>query len=258
MIILLKSNKTLVITKDTRLYQGENAVDKIIFYTPETYEDLDLSEFTVVLNYENAAQKVYNETLVSQESDKDGFLMYVLPVTTKFTELAGEISMNLSILQQDEETGTSEVMHTNSVKKEIMTWDDYFKYYPNDSLSAIDNRILELDNKAKELKALADSIEDKTPDDLKLTENLLQLSKDGEAIGAGVNVVVPDGTNTDPIDPEPSTDPVDPNTDPSSDPSNDPTDPNSGTDPSDPNNNSDPSGDPTTDPSDPSGEPTNP
>ncbi len=193
MIVLLKPDKTLMISSDTRLYQGENAVDKVIFYIPETLNDLVMSEFTATLNYENAAQKVYMEALEpSEESDKEGFLKYSLPITTKFTELSGDVKFNISFIKLNEETGESQVMHTNSVVKNIMTWDDYFKYYPNDALGAIDNKLLELDAKAKELKALADSISDSTPDDLKLTDDLLQLSKEGEAMGEGVRVVVPE------------------------------------------------------------------
>ena len=190
MVVLLQSNKNLIISKDTRLYQGENCVDKVITYIPTTYNDLDLSQFTVAMNIENAGNKVYLEVLESQESDKDGYLMYQLPIDTKFTELAGTVKFNLSILRNNEETGNSEVMHTNSVEKEIMTWADYFKYIDDSSLSSLDNKILELGKKVDELKAVADEIKDSSPDDLQLNDTHLSLSHDGEPMGQGVELPI--------------------------------------------------------------------
>ena len=44
MVVLLQSNKNLIISKDTRLYQGESCVDKVIVYdslSPECLEKID-------------------------------------------------------------------------------------------------------------------------------------------------------------------------------------------------------------------------
>ncbi len=193
MVILMKPNKILVVSKPSRLFQKENAVDNIVFYVPEKYNGFELKNFIATLYYTNPANDAISELLVAEStSDKEGFLQYSLPVTTKITKLPGTISLYLSFVHNDVATMTSYVLKTSTLDIEIETWEDYFKYLPNDSLATIDNKIAELDAKIAEIKAIADM---EIPDDLALTrEGHLQLSVDGSPIGDGVNVVV---TNDD-------------------------------------------------------------
>lgn len=192
MVILMKSNKTLVISKNSRLYQQENAVDKIVFYVPEFYEENDLKEFVCSLCYTSPSNHVRSELLVAQEeSDKEGFIQYKLPVTTRITELAGNIPMYLSLVHADQETDKKYVLKTSVVNITIETWEDYFKYVDDNTLTAIDNKILELDNELAKLKTVSDTYNAEKPDDLTIDEDgHLQLTANGTEIGEGVHVVV--------------------------------------------------------------------
>lgn len=192
MVILMKSNKTLVISKNSRLYQQENAVDKIVFYVPEFYEENDLKEFVASLCYTSPSNHVRSELLVAQEeSDKEGFIEYKLPVTTRITELSGNIPMYLSLLHADQETNKKYVLKTSVVNITIETWEDYFKYVDDNTLTAIDNKILELDNEIAKLKTVSDTYISEKPDDLTIDdEGHLQLTANGTEIGEGVHVVV--------------------------------------------------------------------
>lgn len=192
MVILMKSNKTLVISKNSRLYQQENAVDKIVFYLPEFYEENDLKEYVASLCYTSPSNHVRSELLVAQEeSDKEGFIQYKLPVTTRITELAGDIPMYLSLLHADQETNKKHVLKTSVVNITIETWEDYFKYVDDNTLTAIDNKILELDNEIAKLKTVSDAYIADQPDDLTIDdEGHLQLTANGTEIGEGVHVVV--------------------------------------------------------------------
>lgn len=191
MVILMKQDKSLVTSVNSRLYQKENAVDNITFYIPQEYNGHDLSEFTATIYYSTQTNNAYMEILEQQESDKENYLMYKLPVTTKFTASVGKVTLEISLLKIDEETSTKYVLHTGVLEINVESWDDFFKYVPDDALSAIDNKILQLDNKVDELKAIADELEIHTPNDLTLTKDLLQLSHDGEVMGNGVEIVIP-------------------------------------------------------------------
>lgn len=204
MVILMKPNKTLVLSKPSKLYQKENAVDNIVVYVPEKYNDFDLKDFVATMYYTNPGNEAYSDALIAaEESDKEGFIQYSLPVTTKITSVAGRISLYLSLVHVDLEAGKQYVLKTSNLDITVETWDDYFKYISNDSLSAIDDKIAELDTKIAEIKAIAQT---EVPDDLKLDTDTghLQLSVDGSAIGSGVNIVVtsidPDGTDDGVID----------------------------------------------------------
>lgn len=196
MVILMKSDKSLIKSVDSRLYQKENAVDNLTFYVPSTYEDLDLSEYTAVLSYSTSTNDAYMEILEAQDSDKENYLMYKLPVTTKITASAGTITLELSFAMNDEESDTKYVLHSSELELEVLAWADYYKYVSNDSLSAIDNKILELDAKADKLMSAAEKLELETPNDLTLTDDLLQLSHTddlGEVtlIGDGIEILIP-------------------------------------------------------------------
>lgn len=188
MIILMKSNKTLVLSKPSKLFQRENAVDNITIYVPEKYEEFELKDFIGTMYYTNPGNVAYSETLISQVSDKEGFLMFKLPVTTKITDVVGRITLYLSFVHTDLEAGKKYVLKTGNLDIVVEEWDDYFKYISDESLSAIDDKIAELDTKIAEIKAIAET---SVPDDLSLTETgHLSLTVDGSNIGGGVNIVV--------------------------------------------------------------------
>lgn len=191
MVILMKNDKSLVITVPSRLYQKEKVVDVISWYLPATYQDIDLTPFTVTLYYTTQTNDAYTEILVAQESDKEGFLLYKLPVDTKFTASAGDIVLELSLTWLDEDAGIQYVLHSSQLTISVMKWEDFFAFYPDDSLSKIDQKILELQNETERLKSVADELELTVPDDLKLDEDVLHLSKDGNAMGSGVEVLIP-------------------------------------------------------------------
>lgn len=188
MVILMKSNKTLVLSKPSKLYQKENAVDNIIIYVPEQYEEFELKDFVGSMYYTDPGNVAYSEALVPVESDKEGFLEFKLPVTTKITNVAGVVSLYLSFVHTDLDAGKTYVLKTSNLDLTVEQWDDYFKYISDESLSAIDNKIAELDTKIAEIKAIADT---EVPDDLSITaQGHLQLTVDGSTIGEGVDIVV--------------------------------------------------------------------
>lgn len=191
MVILMKDDKSLVISKNSRIYQKESVVDKIVYYVPSTYNGIDLSDFTAAIYYTNQGNDSYTEILTQQESSKDGYLEFKLPVTTRFTALAGPVNLMLSFVKNDEEEGKKYVLHSGALTITVERWEDIYAYVPDDSLSAIDNRILELDAKADKLKSIEEQLDKNMPNDLMLTDDKLQLSKDGNAIGSGVEILIP-------------------------------------------------------------------
>lgn len=193
MVILMKGDKELVCSKLSRIYQKENLVDRLIFYIPETYDEtVDLTTTTAVMYYKNQGNEANMEILTKLEiSDKDGYMMFTLPVTTKFTRFAGDVVLHLSFMQNFEETDEKEVLHTSELTINILSYEDYFAYVPNDALTAIDNKILELDSKADKIQAAAEQLDLKTPNELLLEEDMLYLAKDEEKLSSGLEILVP-------------------------------------------------------------------
>lgn len=67
MTILMLSDKSLVITVNTPIYQRDKLVDKLLFLIPSTYEDINLSDFDVILKYKDQMGNVNSELLTKQD-----------------------------------------------------------------------------------------------------------------------------------------------------------------------------------------------
>lgn len=189
MVLLIKQDKSLVCTIQSRLYQKENAVNSLTIYCPIELDEVeDMSQLYAILYYTTAVNQAYVEMLDQQESDKEGYLMYKLPVDSKFTEAAGTNTVSMAFTVDRD--GAEVVLHTSEINIPIYRWDNAFKFVSSDGLAAIVRKIHELEEKTEEMEA-------ETPNDLKLTEDLLQLTrKDAETgedhlIGDGVEILVP-------------------------------------------------------------------
>lgn len=189
--LLMKANKQLVISTPAKIYQRESNVDTLQIFVPTIYDDMSLKDFTASLEYVDPANIARAEMLVrDEEIYKDNFYRFILPVDTSFTNMAGDIKAKLTLTHLDSSTDTEYVLHTNEVLITVMTWDDYFAYTPSSQIGVIDAKMLELDNKINELKAIEIDLDKTIPNDLMLTEDLLQLSKDGEEIGDGIRILI--------------------------------------------------------------------
>jgi len=191
MKILFKNNKSLTITTGQRIYQRESNVDLLYFYIPEIWNDLSLVDFVVTLEYIDSGNIAHAEILEATESDKDGYLLYTLPVTSKFTYVAGDVVLKLSMSNYDQAEDKTYVLKSGELRLAILPLRDYFVYTSDESLSVLDNKILELKSVADELAATAELIPSTVPSDLELTDKLLQLTNsEGQTIGDGVELPV--------------------------------------------------------------------
>lgn len=189
MVLLIKQDKSLVCSVQSRLYQKENAVNSLTIYCPcELDEVEDMSKLYAILYYTTAVNDAYVEMLEQEESDKEGYLMYKLPVDTKFTNAAGTNTVSMAFTADIE--GEEVVLRTSELNIPIYRWDNAFKFVSSDGLAAIVRKIHELEEKQEEMEA-------ETPNDLKLTEDLLQLTRksaetgEDHLIGDGVEILVP-------------------------------------------------------------------
>lgn len=187
--ILFKNNKSLAITHDQRIYQRESNVDLLYFYIPETWNDISLQGYTVSVEYIDPANIAHVEILNIGESDKEGYLLFTLPLESKFTYMAGEVTLKLSISNYDQAEEKTYTLKSGELKLTILPLRDYFVYVSDESLSTLDNKILELKTMADELAAVTEQLPTTMPSDLELTDTLLQLTNsEGQAIGNGVEL----------------------------------------------------------------------
>ena len=195
LVVLMKNNKSLLQVKRIRIYQRENLVDKVSFLIPLEYEwinatdsGFDMTNFTVILNYLDGAGTVHTEILeryghydpvseryIYEDYQKDEntdptHMIYRLPVTTKITNLIGDVTMNLKLQYADytaqtEDPATEPVpllyqMATGDTTISILPVVDYYSIISSDTLSEIVQQIDILKARANTLEDRADAQED--------------------------------------------------------------------------------------------------
>lgn len=208
--ILMNTDKSLIATNRINIYQRENAVDKIQFLLPQTYEDLNLSEFEVVVKYVDQGNVAHSEILELQEELYKEKLQYILPVTTKITQFAGDVKLCLSVLNVNlDNDEKEEVLHTGETIINVKSIDDIFAFTPKESLETIDKKILELQVAIKANTMIAESIDQNKANDLSYENNTLQLLANGKPIGTSHILdqqtefdVVEFGNSDDPNEPD--------------------------------------------------------
>lgn len=197
--IIIRDDNSLVTTKRERIMQRSKLVDNLQFLVHQFYNDLDMSDFTVQLEYLLPCSKKYRTEILtlSDEMQKD-YLKYMLPFDTKLTSEAGDIEIQLTFVKTDLDAngkGIQYVRKTSTTTVNIVPIAAWSDIIPDDALSAIDERLIKLDAQMRAIDELNMIIINEKADDIKYNEetNELQLLANGNEIG---NKVVIKNENT--------------------------------------------------------------
>ena len=187
--LLFKTNKSLVVTKPQRIFQRESNANLLCIYVPHEYYDYDLTQFVCTLYYIDAGSNMHSEILETEETDKEGYIKYILPLTSKFTYVAGDNEMWITLSNTNPEDQRNYVIKSTKLTIPIIQQSDYFTYIDESSLETIDRRILELKSISDELANSTSNIPSIVPADLELHSQHLQLVNDeGRLMGEGVEI----------------------------------------------------------------------
>lgn len=175
--IIMNDDKSLTTSIRTTLYQREKLADKIQFLIPQKYGVMDLSKCTAKLKYIDQGNISRSELLAKDSELYKDRLRFLLPVDNKLNYFAGNISIRIIFTNKEmgQELRTGDCIITiepsGIIEEESST----------ESSSEVNEKIVALENQIKELQ-------ENQANDLKLTDDLLQLSIDGETIGEGVTL----------------------------------------------------------------------
>lgn len=174
--ILMNSDKSLVCTTRTTLYQRDKLVDKLQILIPQTYEDVDLSDFTTVLKYVDQGNEVHSEILIQDEElYKDSYLRYTLPIDTNLTRFAGNIKICLTLNKIDMEEMKEYSLNTGETTITITPLSDYYKFVSDESLSIIDQKVNELNVKLEAMDKMTTTYDETKADNIKLDKETSEI-----------------------------------------------------------------------------------
>ena len=192
--ILVNDDNTLTTSVRERIMQRSKLVDSLHFLVSPTYKELDMTDFTVTMEYILPVSKEYvSEVLVKSEELYKEMLEYKLPFDTDLTKEAGEIEVKLTFSKVDLDADGNDIQYVRKISATSITiipvesWCDII---PDKALDAIDQRIIKTDAQIKALLEANEITRLEKADNLVLdNENKeLYLTAEGNQIGDKVKL----------------------------------------------------------------------
>lgn len=193
-VILINDDNTMTTTQKRRIVQRSKLVDDLWFLVNPIYNGLNLTTFTVLLEYLSPVSHKYRTEILSLSEDTyNGYLKYTLPFDTTLTAEAGKVELMISFISTELDSDGSSVQRVRKVSGStieivpITAWSDII---PDEALSALDQRIIKTDAQLKALNDLSNAMYYSKADDLDYNEdsNELQLLAAGREIGRKITI----------------------------------------------------------------------
>ena len=183
--IKMNDDKSLRATQKATIYQREKLVDKMQFFIPNTYENVDLTDFTTVLKYKDQAAVAHMELLTKDEKQEyEGYTTYTLPIDTNLTQFAGDIEIRITLSKTDLENKIQYVLHTGEYVITILPLEDYYTFVTDESLEYIDKIVGDLDAKIEALNKISEIYDETKVDNIvRYEDGKIQLTSNGIPIG---------------------------------------------------------------------------
>lgn len=192
--ILLNETNELTTSVRERIMQRSKLVDNLHFLVDPMYKGIDMSDFTVMLEYILPVSREYKtEILVKSDSLYKEKLEYKLPFDTCLTKEAGKIEVQLTFIKVDLNADGEPSQYVRKTSPTTITivpiaaWSDIVA---DSALSALDQRLVMAEVMINQLNDMNMYLEETKVDNLvyDAQEETLQLSANGIGVGDKVSV----------------------------------------------------------------------
>lgn len=201
--ILVNPDNTLYGSQKSRVMQRSKLVDNLRFIVEPTYNDIDMTTATVMLEYVLPVSRKYKTVLLVLDDERYNgcYLQYKLPFDTDLTSEAGSLELQLTFAYVEMNyngVGIQRVRKTSSTTIEIIPITAWSDIVPDDALLSLDDRLIKIDAQMRAMNDYLDVIDSNKVDNLVYdnANETLQLSSKGVGIGNKVSVrdMLDDGT----------------------------------------------------------------
>lgn len=186
--IIMDKYKQLIKTVETKLYQKEKLTEKLQFLFPVTYNDIDLSNFIIILKYVDQQGIPHAEVLSPDDDLYKDKIRCTMPIDSNLTEFSGDISIRITFEKIDMENQTQYVLHTGETIISISPLKDYYSFVPDKSLEFVDQLVGNLEAKIEATEKIADTYDKSKADNISYSDNILQLTSNGTKIGNAITL----------------------------------------------------------------------
>lgn len=185
--------------------QRSKLVDSLHFLVDPTYKGLDMSGFTVMMEYVLPVSREYHsEILVKSDALYKEKLEYKLPFDTCLTKEAGNIEVQLTFVKVSldaDGNNTQQVRKTNSTTIKILPISAWSDIVADNALGAIDQRLIQAEAMINAVGEMAQQLDSTKADNITYNEedNYIQLTANGTPIGDKITLKTV-GTNVTSIE----------------------------------------------------------
>ena len=203
--ILVNESNELVTTVKERIMQRSKLVDNLHFLTEPTYKGLDMSEFTVMMEYLLPVSREYKtEILVKSDTLYKSQLEYKLPFDTCLTREAGKVEIQLTFIKVGLDAEGNSTQHVRKTSPATITivpiaaWSDIVA---DSALTALDQRLIQVDAMLNAANEFNQYLYETKADNMVYDESTseLQLTSNGQLIGNSVKITASDAALEDGI-----------------------------------------------------------
>lgn len=197
--ILVNETNELITSVRERIMQRSKLVDNLHFLVDPVYKGIDMSGFTVMLEYILPVSREYKtEILVKSDELYKERLEYKLPFDTALTKEAGDIEVQLTFVKVGLDADGNSIQQVRKTSPTIVTilpiskWSDIIA---DSALSAIDQRLIQTQAMLQQMDEMIGYLDDIKADNIiyNETDKYIQLTSHGTPIG---NQITMDGIGT--------------------------------------------------------------
>lgn len=163
------NDKTLLTTCSVPFYQGENNSDTVDFFIPKKYDNRDISNALVRLDYILPNGISGYKVLEKDEDDYDNYSLYHLTVDNTLTAIMGRIRFWLTLLE-----GTNNII--------LKTSESYFDVFERINITYGSSDV-------DQLMQMIQDVDAKKADNITIDKGQnIQLESNGELIGESIGI----------------------------------------------------------------------
>lgn len=187
--ILLNESNELITSVRERIMQRSKLVDSLHFLVDPIYKNIDMSEFTVTMEYVLPVSREYRtETLIKSDELYKDKLEYTLPFDTQLTKEHGKIEVQLTFTKVElnaDGTSVQRVRKTSPTTITIVPISAWSDIIADNALSALDQRLIQVDAAIAAINDMNNYLDETKADNIVVNKdtNTIQLTSNGMLIG---------------------------------------------------------------------------
>ena len=190
--ILLNETNELTTSVRERIMQRSKLVDALHFLVDPTYKGIDMSDFTVLMEYILPVSREYKtEILVKSDALYKEKLEYKLPMDTNLTREAGKVEVQLTFIKvalDPDGNAIQQVRKTSPTTITIVPISAWSDLIADSALTALDQRLIQVDAAIAAANDMNNYLSMTKADNIVLNKdtNTIQLTSNGMPIGNAV------------------------------------------------------------------------